>query len=208
MTARMNEFFVYEHWRPDTGVCFYVGKGKGDRARSMRRKGRHRYVTNKLAGLGLVPEVRMIAEGLSEQDAFQLERELIAKHGRQDRGLGNLVNSTDGGDGRAGWKASPETRAKIAAKLMGNTNFAGKVCSPEHREKIAAAQRGRVMSDEQRAKVSAAKKGCKGTFAGKNHSLESRAKMAASHAGSKKSEETRRKMSESHKARAALLKVA
>ena len=25
-------FYVYEHWRPDKNVCFYVGKGKGKRA--------------------------------------------------------------------------------------------------------------------------------------------------------------------------------
>lgn len=34
----MNNFYVYEHWRPDTGVCFYVGKGKEKRAWDMKRR--------------------------------------------------------------------------------------------------------------------------------------------------------------------------
>jgi hypothetical protein len=23
----MNSFYVYEHWRPDKDICFYVGEG-------------------------------------------------------------------------------------------------------------------------------------------------------------------------------------
>ena len=26
--ATSANFYVYEHWHPDTGVCFYVGKGR------------------------------------------------------------------------------------------------------------------------------------------------------------------------------------
>lgn len=176
----MNQFYVYEHWRPDTGQCFYVGKGKGNRANSLKRKGRHGYIVAKLARIGLAVEVRVIRSGLTEIEAFALERDLISKHGRADRGTGPLINSTDGGDGRAGWKASEETRAKIAEKLRGNRNFAGHTCSPEHRAKISAANRGRVMSEEQKAKISATKRGCIGTFSGKRHSPESRAKMSES----------------------------
>ena len=34
----MTQFYVYEHWRRDTRVCFYVGKGSGPRAYVMRAK--------------------------------------------------------------------------------------------------------------------------------------------------------------------------
>lgn len=27
----IDTFYVYEHWRPDKGECFYVGKGKKHR---------------------------------------------------------------------------------------------------------------------------------------------------------------------------------
>lgn len=30
----MSIFYVYEHWRPDKDVCFYVGKGSKGRART------------------------------------------------------------------------------------------------------------------------------------------------------------------------------
>lgn len=199
----MSEFYVYEHWRPDTGVCFYVGKGKDNRAYSMNRKGWHSYIVAKLEGNGLRVEVRIVADGMSEQDAFDLERRRIAHHGRKDRGTGTLVNSTDGGDGRAGWKASPETCAKIAAALTGNTNFSGKICSPEHRAKISEAHAGKVLTEDHKRRISEAKTGCFGTFTGKSHSAESRAKMAAGSRGKKASTETRKKMSDSHKARSA-----
>ena len=31
--AQSANYYVYEHWRPDKDVCFYVGKGKGGRAK-------------------------------------------------------------------------------------------------------------------------------------------------------------------------------
>jgi hypothetical protein len=37
MTAK--KFYVYEHWRPDKDVCFYVGKGHGRRAYKTAGKG-------------------------------------------------------------------------------------------------------------------------------------------------------------------------
>ena len=44
-----NIFYVYEHVRPDTGVCFYVGKGKGKRAWNMKdRNAHHRAIQSKL----------------------------------------------------------------------------------------------------------------------------------------------------------------
>ena len=46
----MREFYVYEHWRPDTGACFYVGKGNGDRAFRVK-KNRNRHHANIVAKL-------------------------------------------------------------------------------------------------------------------------------------------------------------
>lgn len=43
-----NQFYVYEHFRPDKGVCFYVGKGKyPKRAWDMRTRSRWHSVSNK-----------------------------------------------------------------------------------------------------------------------------------------------------------------
>lgn len=52
-----NIFYVYEHWRPDKNVCFYVGKGKRNRAWHMFHRSRwHRSITSKLTALGLALE--------------------------------------------------------------------------------------------------------------------------------------------------------
>lgn len=51
---------------------------------------------------------------------------------------------------------SPETRAKIGIKKIGNTNRVGQEVSAETRVKIANAQRGRIFTEEHRAKLSIA----------------------------------------------------
>lgn len=72
-----NIFYVYEHWRPDRGECFYVGKGKGGRANELRhnRNRFHKFIQAKLSRLGTAVEVRIISDCLSESEAFALERE-------------------------------------------------------------------------------------------------------------------------------------
>jgi hypothetical protein len=70
------KFYVYEHWRPDRGECFYVGKGQGRRAYDMRR-GRnrwHKFLQAKLSALGTAIEIKIIAEGLTEEEAFAKEK--------------------------------------------------------------------------------------------------------------------------------------
>jgi hypothetical protein len=56
-------FYVYEHWRPDKDVCFYVGKGKDGRANVFSRKNAHyNSIVAKLARLGMCVEVRLVAD--------------------------------------------------------------------------------------------------------------------------------------------------
>jgi len=94
------KFYVYEHWRPDTDVCFYVGKGARGRARRMKdRNPHHQAVVKKLSKLGMCVEIRMVHSGLTEDEAFAKEVERIAFW----RGLGvSLVNRTNGGEGPSG----------------------------------------------------------------------------------------------------------
>jgi len=60
---------------------------------------------------------------------------------------------SEAGKGR---KFTEETRAKIGATKVGNTNRTGQEVSAETREKIASAQRGRVFTEEHRLKLSVA----------------------------------------------------
>ena len=99
----MKKFYVYEHWRLDRDECFYVGKGKGGRAYKMRdRNAHHRAIMDKLSREGSGMEVRMVATGLTEDEAFTLEVERIAFW----RGIGvDLANRTNGGEGTSGFSA-------------------------------------------------------------------------------------------------------
>ena len=104
-------FYVYEHWRPDLDVCFYVGKGHGNRSKDFRR-GRnkhHKGISKKLTALGMCIEVRLVASGLSEQDAFRIEIERIQFW--RTSGI-QLANKTDGGEGLS--NPSPELRLRLA----------------------------------------------------------------------------------------------
>jgi hypothetical protein len=167
-------FYVYEHWRPDTGACFYVGKGSGRRAYDMRR-GRnrhHKFIQEKLAGLGMAVEVRLVAERLLEGDALALEIERIASHRKAGVALANVSAGGEGPSGRRhtedekrrvsaklkGRVVSASTRAKLSAAAMGNKNGLGMKKSPEAIERTAAAHRGATRSPESRAKISASQR--------------------------------------------------
>lgn len=96
------DFYVYVLFRPN-GVPCYIGKGRGPRWKRLSSGNRNPHVDNiiKSAG-GCIPAIK-IREGLSEKNALDIERALIAAIGRKDHG-GPLVNMTDGGLGYFGCK--------------------------------------------------------------------------------------------------------
>lgn len=158
--AESEVFCVYEHWRPDTNACFYVGKGNVKRANLVSRKenSRHSRVVAKLKRQGLCVEVRFYAKALTEPEAFRLEVARIAE--LRDAGV-DLCNFTNGGEGASGNRHSDESKLKISVALKGVAGAAlrGRKLPQHHREKIAEANRGRTVSEETRAKISAAQKG-------------------------------------------------
>lgn len=143
-------FYVYEHWRPDTGRCFYVGKGKNGRAHDfVRMRNRHYlFVVAKLTSLGLTVDVRFIERELSEERAIALEMERIAYHG-----VDNLTNLTLGGDGLRHPSEALRERISEAQKR--------RFACPEERARHSASTKGRVISPAQRTKISEALKGRK-----------------------------------------------
>lgn len=130
-------FYVYEHWRPDKGTCFYVGKGKNKRAWDMkgRQNRHHASIVSKLTANGLCVDVRIVASDLSEDQAFAKERELIAFYGRD-----SLTNMSDGGEGLS--NPSAETRAKMSKAAKGHKRRLGVRLSDEAKAKIGAASIG------------------------------------------------------------------
>jgi hypothetical protein len=86
------EYYVYQYIRED-GTPYYIGKGTKQRAwekhkrangSDMRPKDRNR--------------IQIIKDNLTEQEAWDLEAELISKYGKLTEG-GLLANITDGGRG-------------------------------------------------------------------------------------------------------------
>jgi hypothetical protein len=161
----MQQFYIYEHWRPDTGVCFYVGKGQGRRAYYFHRKRNTHYmgIAKKLSELGLCIDVRMIATGLSEDSAYALEKERIAFW----IGAGvKLANQSPGGrGGMSGVPRSPESREKQSqtntGRKLSDEHRAALVAlnqSPEARARTAALHTGRKRPPETGLRIGAAHK--------------------------------------------------
>lgn len=167
------DFYIYEHIRPDTGTVFYVGKGRRGRAATYSNRSAHwNNVVNKSGGR----EVKYLAKDLDEELAFLCEIEAIDKYRR----LGiKLVNKTNGGEGTSGYSyvMSEKHKNKIAAaktgiprptemvermrktktgKLTGADNpFFGKKHTEKTKEIIRQKSASRTHTKEAKAKISA-----------------------------------------------------
>jgi hypothetical protein len=147
---------VYIHLKEDTLEPFYVGKGKGERAfRTWNRNAFWKNVVNKHGYL-----IKIIYEGISEEEAFALEKETISN--LKEIGV-TLTNLTNGGDGVSGHKHSEESKKKMSEAKKGKPNLAlkGKEKSPEHKERLRQLRLGakQPCTEETRLKIIEAKKG-------------------------------------------------
>ena len=127
-----NNFYIYEHIRPDTGIVFYVGKGS--KWRSGITQHRNQYWQNVVKKAGGF-KVRKIVEKVDEELSFLAEQERIDQLKR----LGvKLTNLTDGGEGGTGVKVSQETRNKMIASRTGKPTGPR---SEESKQRMSAAQK-------------------------------------------------------------------
>lgn len=193
----MNDFYVYGHRRADNNELFYVGKGRGRRANI--KHGRSEYWTRIANKHGFV--VEFLATGLTEDESFKVEKELIARH----EGLCNL---TDGGEGISGYKHSPEVREIISKRHKGRKQsldeienrakaLRGKKRTPEQCMKNGSNMRGKKHTNETKEKMSAA-------HAGQFRSPEAIEKVAAAHRGMKRTDDSRQRMSDASSVKRAI----
>ena len=112
----MNIYYVYQYLRSKdsdnaaAGTPYYIGKGSKNRIRE-----RH--------NVNIPPDpnnIVILAENLSEAEAFEQERQLIAHWGRLDLGTGILYNRTNGGEGPSGYVHTEETRASMSQSRTGH----------------------------------------------------------------------------------------
>lgn len=178
----MKIYGAYVHARPD-GRIFYVGKGTETRAHNLRRNAHHGNIVNKHGAeniqVGFIP-------CSSEAIAFDLEIGLIKCLRRS--GIA-LTNRTDGGDGTAGMRHTPNTRMQMSASHTGvplsqttrdkiSASSRGKPKSAAHIENKRIAEIGKHHTAAARAKVSASLIGNKRSL-GYKHTAETRAKVSA-----------------------------
>ena len=120
----------------------------------------------------------IVAENLSKEDAFAMEKELIAKYDTTNQQNG--FNHSIGGEGGSlGVKRSQEILDKISASRKGIPSWAkGKRFSQEHCRKISQALTGKRLSEETKQKISVAHKGKTTWIKGKTMSDETRKKTS------------------------------
>lgn len=146
--------YVYGHYKADTGELFYIGKGSGNRAWSIRNRNKHWHSVVNKHGF----TVSILEDELSENEAYDTERMLIA-----EVGVHNLVNKTEGGDGLTSeslkrlYQEHPETKIKISNSLK------GKPKTKEHAKRISEGKKGKVTrvgahSEETKRKIAEGRK--------------------------------------------------
>jgi len=100
----MNNYYTYAYLREDR-TPYYIGKGSSDRV----------YKRSKKCIKPPKDKTRIIflKQNLTEENAFNHEKYMIAVFGRKDLGTGILHNRTDGGDGASGRIITQETKSKF-----------------------------------------------------------------------------------------------
>ena len=151
-------YYTYAYLR-ENKTPYYIGKGKGNRA-YIKRNRKVSFPTNK-------NRIIFLKQNLTEEEAFNHEKYMIAVFGRKDLGTGILHNRTDGGEGMSGNVASEEHKRKISKALKGRPshNKGGK-CTEEHKRKVSEAlkaighkppsSKGKSFKEEHKRKISRA----------------------------------------------------
>lgn len=168
-------FYVYQLRVDGYSDPFYVGKGKGGRidvhfsANSLKSRSKKNSIIKNATANGLAVHREILFDGLSEEEAFDIEYKLIWFHGRLQDG-GCLANMTLGGEGISGMQHSAETKRAISSKKTGvrpgaearkkmSSSHVGKKLSAETRSKMSSARKGKKRPPQVGQKVSAARRG-------------------------------------------------
>ncbi len=115
----MNIHYIYQHIRLDTNEVFYIGKGVQKKSnykyyRAFDIKRRNNIWNSIVSKTGF--KVEILATNLSEKECFNLEIELISKHGKIFDNSGTLANYTDGGEGQLRFHKNSKKQIEAANK--------------------------------------------------------------------------------------------
>lgn len=162
------DFYVYRWIRLDTGMPFYVGKGRAYRYLDTKRRSEwFKRIISKVEC-----KVEISLSGLTDEVAIREEKWLIRLYRLCNIELCNL---TDGGEGMWGHKPTDATLKKMSAAQSGKNH-------PMY---------GRQHTEEAKEKISKAVRGACNPFYGKKHTDETRAVMSKKAKGSKKKKQSK-----------------
>jgi hypothetical protein len=165
---------------------FYVGKGCNGRYKNYKNHNKGcMEIINEIKAFDFKIINVFINKNLLEKESYNKEMEIIKSIGRKDKGLGPLLNKSDGGAEPMNIIFSDEAKRKISEGKKGKHH------TEETKRKISEAKKGKkpyIMTDEIRKNISEAHKGKK------HHNY-----------GKHLPEEHRRKISEAHKKRMSIL---
>lgn len=130
---------------------FYIGKGKGNRclshfdnSSSKKMSFKNSKIKKIRAETGSDPLLIYKKKNLTEKEAFDAEKTLIARVGRKDRKLGPLANLTDGGEGATGYVFTKKDKENVSKGLKESVHRAGR------KEKIQETWRTKSREDVQK----------------------------------------------------------
>ena len=158
-----NEYYVYIHFKKDTNIPFYVGKGKGKRAYTKHKRNKHWGNIVKKYGYN----VYIVEEGLTNDESLWFERywELQLKTWGFD-----LCNINDCG--------------LVNPVMVGKKHpMYGKHLSIETKNKLREVDKSYTQTKEYKLNMSKVVSGENNGMFGRTHSEETRAKMKAKAAG-------------------------
>lgn len=155
------EFYVYRWYYINTNETFHIGKGKGQRYKE-KKQSRNQFFKNIINKEKDNVTSEILVNNLTEQEAWDLEKQLIAEYKSKGECKTNFHEGGRGGN--TGNYNNPERSRKIseaAKKRIGKLNpmygkhhteetkqklreiNLGKKLTPEHIEKLKEANRGR-----------------------------------------------------------------
>ena len=107
----VDEYYVYAYYLKSTNEIFHIGKGKKDRYKDTINH-RNDFFKNIVAKYKDDVDVKIIKDGLSEEDAWELERKLIKEYKKIGQCRTNLHEGGCGGN--TGNYNSPQRHEKLS----------------------------------------------------------------------------------------------